>query len=297
MTKHEQVDDFAVRHSLAGEISVISVTWNSAATIGPVLEALPRQAEVIVVDNASSDSTTEVVSRRDTRLIEPGENLGFGRACNLGARLATRPILVFLNPDAVPAPFSLERLAWRLTDDHVGAVLPALSSSIGQVRDTVGHFPSPTFELAQSVGLWKLAKAARIRSGRVVPIQWGFAACLAMRRGVFEEIGGFDPAIFLYGEDMDICHRVGCTGRQVVLDTTVVVDHIGNVSGEQAFAPIEQARLKLAADIRWLCKYHSRTYARATLAMRKMLIALRRKPAARAMHAAVVEYSAIAKRP
>ena len=136
---------------------------------------------------------------------------------------------------------------------------------------------------------------ARIRPGAVVSVQWGFAACLVMRRELFEQIGGFDPTVFLYGEDMDICHRVRCTGRQVILDTTVVVDHIGNASGEQAFVPIEQARLKLAADVRWLRKYHSYSYERVTITIRKMLIALRRKPAARAMHAAVIEHRTMSK--
>lgn len=268
-------------------VSVITVTWNSGNTIGRVIDGVGTDCELIVVDNGSQDETREIV-RGDRRavLIEPGANLGFGAACNLGARTAAGDVLVFLNPDTHPSPSALAALALQLGDRSVGIVLPALSPSIEAVRETVGAFPSPIFVVAQALGLWQFAKRLYIRPGRRLRIPCGFGACMAMRRELFEEVGGFDESIFLYGEDTDLCRRIRDSGHHVVLDTTILVPHRGNASGEQAFDDADRAALVLQANHRFLERFHSRRYADLTFALWRLVLPLRMwaRPDYAAMH-------------
>src|SRR6266699_2869530 len=84
------------------EIGIIIVTYNSAAEIGACLDAALRTgAEIVVVDNASSDGTIAEVARRGVRLIANGSNRGFACAINQGFSALNCPYVVFLNPDAV----------------------------------------------------------------------------------------------------------------------------------------------------------------------------------------------------
>jgi N-acetylglucosaminyl-diphospho-decaprenol L-rhamnosyltransferase len=257
-------------------VSIITVTWNSGDTIEALINAIDERHELIVVDNGSSDATCTIVrSYPRVRLIEPGSNLGFGAGCNLGATVATGSILVLINPDARPEGGAIDALADRVQESSVGVLLPALSSSIEEVRETVSGFPSPLFLVAQAFGIWKVAKRLLVRPRRRMRIPWGLGACMAMRREVFAEIGGFDETIFLYGEDMDLCRRIHDTGRDVILDTRILVSHRGNESGRQAFDPGGRATLVLQANYRFLVRFHSHRYADLTFIIWRFVLPMR----------------------
>src|SRR5215469_12078005 len=84
------------------DIGIIIVTYNSAAEVGPCLDAaIPTSAEIVVVDNASSDATAAEVTRRNVRLISNPENKGFAAAVNQGFAVLNCPYILLLNPDAV----------------------------------------------------------------------------------------------------------------------------------------------------------------------------------------------------
>jgi N-acetylglucosaminyl-diphospho-decaprenol L-rhamnosyltransferase len=258
------------------QISAIVVTWNSAGPLRTLLEGLDNYCETIVVDNSSQDDSAGVAERfPGVKVVRNHENLGFGAACNQGAAFASGDVLVFLNPDVEISPVALQVLTLRLREPCVGAVLPRLSDSMAKVRETVGHEPSVLFELCQSSGLWKLYKALRIRPGKMVAVQWGFAACIALRRNTFDEIQGFDADIFLYGEDMDLCRRIRDCGKVVLLDTTIMAGHVGNHSGGQAFEDSDRIERVLQADYRFMTKFRSARYASRTLKLRTTTIALR----------------------
>lgn len=258
-------------------VSIVTVTWNSAETIGDLLSTIEQRDELIVVDNDSSDATRELVAADShARLIASPVNVGFGAACNLGARDASGDVLVFLNPDTRPSPGAIDALAAGVEAPAVGLLLPALSSSPAEVRDTVSLFPSPLSAVAEAFGLWKLAKRIMIGPGRRVRVPWGFGACMVTRRDVFDALGGFDERIFLYGEDMDLCRRVHDLGYDVILDTNILIDHDGNASGSQAFTPTARALLVLQAEYRFLTEFHTRRYAELTFMLRRLLFPLRR---------------------
>src|SRR4051794_18509221 len=97
-------------------LAVVVVCHDSAGAVGPTLEALSAQLrpddELVVVDNASRDGTRDVVRARapQATVVESAENLGFAGGCHVGARSSRAPLVLLLNPDAVPAPGCLDAL-------------------------------------------------------------------------------------------------------------------------------------------------------------------------------------------
>jgi len=143
---------------------------------------------VIVVDNAGRDRA--VTEPFDVRLVEPGENLGYGGGCNRGASDASGEVLIFLNPDTVVDPGALGRLAETLQDRSIGIAMarlrlldrPELLNSGGNVVHLTG--------LAWAGGYEE--PAASISELREVPYASG--AGLAIRAELFRELGGFTAA-------------------------------------------------------------------------------------------------------
>jgi N-acetylglucosaminyl-diphospho-decaprenol L-rhamnosyltransferase len=226
------------------DLSVIVVTFNSRRHIGACLEALPsaltrHRFEVLVVDNASSDGTPDVVRSTfpDVVLIETGANLGFARANNRGiARASGRHVLV-LNPDTVADPGSLERLVDLLdADETVGIAAPQLLNLDRSDQGTARAFPTPAAALlgrrSPLTRLWpnnpwsRRYLVGRQQSDRqVFPVDWVSGACLMMRRDLARRTGGFDESFFMYWEDADWCRRIKDRGYRVVCEPRAKVVH------------------------------------------------------------------------
>lgn len=256
--------------------SAVIVTWNSASTLAQLLDSLPSSVDTIVVDNGSQDQTVQLAREHpcEPRVFQR-PNLGFGAACNYGAVRASGSTLIFMNPDILPSEDAIAALTKRANAPGVGALIPRLANSHRRARESVGHFPTPMFEVAQNLGLWRLYKFLRVPRSGQMEIDWSWAACIAIPAPVFEQIGGFDDSIFLYGEDMDLCKRVWEAGYKVLIDTGIIVDHVGNTSGEQAFSTEERISLVLSADYRFLTKYHSQRYADLVFRVRRVVLPIR----------------------
>jgi GT2 family glycosyltransferase len=171
---------------------------------------------VIVVDNGG-----DVEAHEGVTLISPGENLGFAGGCNFGARQATGDALVFLNPDTVVAPGALEELVRKLEDPTIGIVSarlrlldqPELLNSAGnEVHVTGISWAGRYGEPAESV--------AELRD-----VAFPTGAAMAIRRELFEELGGFTDELFMYTEDLDLGWRVRLRGLRVVVNPAADVYH------------------------------------------------------------------------
>lgn len=186
-----------------------------------MLGALPADVPTILVDNASNDidMTRRIAHGHRATLLELPTNIGFGCACNLAAERAETEFLLFLNPDCVLEPDALSHLiaATAAYPDAV-AFNPAMRSADG--RD---HFKRGSVLLARD--RWYPRTAPR--SDQVVPVLSG--AALFVRRTAFEEVGGFDPAIFLYHEDDDLSLRLARLG-DLMFVRAAVVRHEGGAS-------------------------------------------------------------------
>jgi GT2 family glycosyltransferase len=191
----------------------------------------PLGHPVVVVDNSGTYTGAHPV-------VRPGENVGFGAACNRGvAALPSSATAVCLhNPDVDLAPDDLMRLHEALlTQPRPGLVAPALQT--GAVIRTAGYrYPNPFRELALA------ARAARApvpapggpqREGHQTEARrtggrgrrFGTAALLVAHRAAFSSVGGFDERLFLYGEDLDLWHRMVVAGRSTGFETDVVAGH------------------------------------------------------------------------
>lgn len=203
-------------------LSAIIATHNSARTLSDCVESLKQEgvADIIVVDNASSDGTSELAKKLDVKIIPNNFNRGFGAACNQGAQAAQGNLFLFLNPDAQVKQGSLARLLSLFAfSDKIGAVgLLLLDSSGRPERDSFGSAVTP----------WSLlARHFYHRRLPANPSAVGFVSggAFAVRAKAFKEAGRFDEQFFMYWEDVDLCRRLKKAGWQVFLDPAAQAIH------------------------------------------------------------------------
>ncbi len=205
-------------------VAIVVVTYQSERSIGDALRSLRNvqdagDAEIIIVDNNSTDRTRELLAEAGSwaRIVHCGDNVGFGRGCNLGASMADAPLILFLNPDALMTASAIKRLADHM-DTHPAAAIagPAIHSADGKYQHA-GRVPTPGRILRAAIGAPARNHHERVVAPNEPPFEttWVSGAALMVRRSVFEELGGFDPRFFLYFEETDLCKRARAAGHQV----------------------------------------------------------------------------------
>jgi len=195
--------------------TVVTVAYHSGAALGRLLDSVEGE-EVVVVDNGG-----DVEQRDAVTVIRPPLNVGFAAGNNLGARRAHGEVLVFLNPDTVVAPGALDELVRPLEDPTIGIVSarlrlldrPELLNSAGNEVHVTG---------IAWAGLYG-EPAETVVDQRDVAFPSG--AAMAIRREVFEELGGFTEELFMYQEDLELGWRVRLLGLRVVVDPGADVYH------------------------------------------------------------------------
>ncbi len=181
--------------------------------LADALESLQAQTvphDVLVVDNASSDGTAELVAERFPRVrtIRNERNLGFGRPLNAAIESVETDVVVLLNNDVVCEPDFLERLLEPLADERVGSVAGVLLQyDAPELVDTAGIELDVTLRSWDQLWNRPVAEIATAR-GPVGPC--GGAA--AFRTSAFRAVGGFDDAFFAYWEDVDLALRLRLAG-------------------------------------------------------------------------------------
>jgi GT2 family glycosyltransferase len=208
-------------------ISVVIVSYDSAAELRRTLPALVGELgdddELIIVDNASHDSSAAVEKELAPRakLVRLDSNTGFASAANAGSREATGDLVVFLNPDAKPLPGWGEAIRRPLAEGRGWGAWQALVVCEDATRvNTVGN-PVHFTGIAWAGG-----------HGRPLPpdpqpaeVVTASGACLAVPIGIWNRLGGFPDAFFLYHEDVDLSMRIRVAGGTVGLEPGAVVDH------------------------------------------------------------------------
>lgn len=219
-------------------VSFILVNFNDRAHLGRSLDAIAEHAagiphETIVVDNASTDNSAEVVTATRTgfTLLRNAENVGFARAMNRGAAASRGEFLALLNTDVFLRPGTLETLLAEFDRyPSTGAVGPALRTPGGGHQVSFGGRRTFGRELLQKLFLNdRQARALRKRRPRR-RVRWVSAAFLLVRRSAFEAVGGFDESFFLYFEDIDLCYRLREECWDVVYLPTAEADHVGGAT-------------------------------------------------------------------
>ncbi|MCX8089448.1 MAG: glycosyltransferase family 2 protein [Verrucomicrobiae bacterium] len=254
-------------------ISVIIVSWNARRHLENCLNSLrahggPLVQEVIVVDNASTDGSPEMVERLfpEVRLIRAGANLGFARANNLGMRHATGSVLALINSDVVVHAHCFERLAQVMeARPDVGMAGPKVLGSDGRVQFTCAVVPTfwnlfcRAFALDRCLGHWRWFAGLEMRhwdyerAGEVGVLSGCF---WLVRRAAVEQVGGLDERFFFYAEDVDWCKRFRDAGWKVLYWPEASVTHFGG--GSSGNAPVRYSIEMLRANLRYWEKHHGR---------------------------------------
>jgi GT2 family glycosyltransferase len=223
------------------EISVVIVTWNSVRDIARCLCALRRaldgrDAEVLVVDNGSSDGTLDAVRAGfpAVRCIAPARNLGFAGGSNRGVAEAGGRVLLLLNPDTEVAPDAVARLVDGLGARRVAAAAPLLLNPDGTLQSAGERFLTPWEYLLRRVLL--LPKPARA-GANPYPTDWASGACLAIRREAWDAVGPLDENYFMYAEDLEWCWRARRAGWEVEVVPAARVTHYKGASTRQNLYP------------------------------------------------------------
>lgn len=227
------------------------VSWNVAALLDDCLRSLPAAlgdlcAEVVVVDNASSDESADVARSHGVRVICNDENVGYARAINQALSGTVAPVILALNPDTVPGPGSLALLVRTLIDgpEDVGLVAPALLNPDGSPQHSVNRFPA----IAPWAFLWFTPRALhRTRLGqrfwlpgvarhdRPTDVDWVIGAVHAIRASAIAGRNPYDERWFMYVEDIELCWWLSQRGWRRRLEPAAQVVHVGNASGAQAW--------------------------------------------------------------
>jgi N-acetylglucosaminyl-diphospho-decaprenol L-rhamnosyltransferase len=200
-------------------VSVVTVAHRSAGELAQLLPALPADADVIVVDTDGSaeGAAATVIERRD--------NPGFGPANNAGVARASADVTVLLNPDIVPPPGAVQRLA-TLAAGREALVVPRLLNADGSIQRSAFALPGKPSALLTAITPGVLRREPwRARAPRIVG--WALAAALAAPTELLRRLGPFDPDAFLFYEDMDLCLRARAAGIPTVLHPEVELTHTG----------------------------------------------------------------------
>jgi len=244
----------------------VVVSWNSAGQLRGCLASLhaaePRPG-IVVVDNASSDGTCDLVRNEfpDVVLLANASNPGFAAATNQGVRAALArgaERILLLNPDAEIAPPALSELERTLgSDPGLGLVAPAIVTGDGSPQAfAFGGDPSLRYLLRRGAG--RLLRRPPLHdwgSPTEVGPDWVTGACILARAEVFRRGVWFDEGYFLYFEDNDWCLRARQAGWGLRRVPTVAARHLGGCS-------LRQNSAARAAYARSLRRFYARHYPR-----------------------------------
>jgi N-acetylglucosaminyl-diphospho-decaprenol L-rhamnosyltransferase len=243
---------------MSAKICAIVVSYDSAGDLDAMLPRLIHpDIDVIVIDNASHDASAGIAEAvRGVRVVRLPVNVGWSRACNLGAGMSQAESLAFVNPDARPSGDDLLRLASRLGND-VAAISPRFVWPDGRAQAFYFRFPgliTGTFCMFPAGQRVDAALGGPVighrcyNNGRQLPrsVDQPGAACLVVSRVAFEERGGFEPALFLFFADTLLHLQIKRAGLRTCVAWDIDVPHA--MSASVRAIPADESVLHLQRD-------------------------------------------------
>lgn len=248
------------------DLSVIIVNYNTKGYLVRTLKSVftsdeKINFEVIVVDNASSDGSSEMVAKKFPKalLIKSSKNIGFGQGNNLGIKEASGKYILLLNPDIklVEKNTFSEMVEWMDGHTEVGVSTCALLNPDGSFQGSGGCFPTLFKVFAWLTFLDDLPLIDRLIKPYHPMHSWSFykgegyfkmsreqdwvtGAFFMTRREVLDQVGLFDNDYFAYVEEVDLCYRVKKAGWQVWYLPSPKVVHFGQVTSSSRYAAVNE---------------------------------------------------------
>jgi GT2 family glycosyltransferase len=265
-------------------VSVVVVSYNTRDILRQCLTRLTAElatvnGEAIVVDNASTDNSADMVASEfpQVRLVRSEVNLGFAAGNNRGFAFARGRYLVLLNPDAFLGGGALARaLSHMERSPHVGLAGGRLQDPAGRLQPSGRLFPSLLNEALVTSGLAARFPRSRLfgrfdrtwaEPAEAAQVDWVPGAFTIIRGRALGETGGFDERFFLYYEEVDLCRRMTQAGYEVWYWPDIVVTHIGGASSktvkahEFSSAGSQLTLWRLRSALLYYRKHHGRLAA------------------------------------
>lgn len=237
--------------SVQPALSIVVVTWNAKRVALECLDSLCKlqsstPSEIIVVDNASTDGTPEAINAGFPRvqLIRNQSNLGFAKANNAGIAASKAKYICLLNSDVVvPAGCFETMLTYMEHNPDIGVLGPKMISPNGGVGQSVARFPTVWNSLCCALAFHRVFRQSEALGGymmegfpydRIEDVEVLTGWFWMVRRAALEQVGGLDERFFMYGEDIDWCHRFHNAGWRVVFYPEAQALHYAAASSAQA---------------------------------------------------------------
>lgn len=220
---------------MSSEVTVCIVAYNSALVLPDCLASIPLSCKIMLYDNASKDNSIDVALRLrpDTEVIRGDVNLGFGGGHNRLLSRVTTPFALVLNPDTVLSPLAISQFV-NVAQLNPNAAIIGAAHTDGEGHIQPSHKADYTY-----YSRWARLHRPDLLPAHIKPIKYWPAiqghACVDMvsgaamflRMSLFKGMGFFDPKIFLFFEDDDICARVRQAGFNVLYDSNILITHLG----------------------------------------------------------------------
>ncbi|HJW27806.1 MAG TPA: glycosyltransferase family 2 protein, partial [Saprospiraceae bacterium] len=231
------------------DVSIITVGTNEMHWLRPCLQSVFEQTrgiafEMIVVDNASSDGTGEMLSREfpQVKVLRNDRNLGFAASNNKAILISSGRYILLLNPDTRILNGAIqETVAFMDSHSRAGLVGCKLKYPDGRFQPTAYSFPTVWNMFAEAIFLYKVFPKTKLFGSyhlsyldydSDVEVDWLIGAYFLIRREVTQKIGILDEQFFMYTEDTDYCYRIKQAGYEVWFTSKAEVEHYyGGFSG------------------------------------------------------------------
>ncbi|MBN1129342.1 MAG: glycosyltransferase family 2 protein [Chitinispirillaceae bacterium] len=260
-------------------LSIVIVNWNSAAYLKKCLASIYRETrdvtfEIVVIDNASFDGCDRLINDEfpDVTFIQLQENTGFAHANNAGAAVAGGSVLCFLNPDTELLGNALKTACDALIAADAGAAgCRLLNSDLSLQTSCVMPFPTIMNQILDLEWLkmktprwrcWGISALFAKNTATNPEVEAVSGACMVVRRGVFEDVGGFDEEYFMYSEDVDLCYKMHREGLRTIYCPAAEIVHHGGGSTQGKTPGLFSTAMMREALYRYFEKHRSRGYAR-----------------------------------
>ena len=229
-------------------VSVAVVTFNTRNYLRACLDSVLAEApgEVVVVDNASTDGTQDMVRteyRHVVKLLANTDNYGYGAAANQAIKSCRGDYVLLMNGDAMLTPGAIRALSACMDRHPEAAVVgPLLRHADGSLQQSCFPFPGTLgwfLENEPMAWLLRCLPLGRQRFLCLTPptvdcvVPWVLGAALLLRRTAFEAVGGFDESYFMYFEEVDLCLRLRAVQSQVHFTPSATVLHVRGASTSQ----------------------------------------------------------------
>lgn len=253
------------------KVSAVIVVWNAMKYVVECLESLASCCadsctEVIVVDNASSDGTPELIESRFpwVKLVRNHDNLGFAKANNIGIAMASGQYLCLVNSDVkfVHDCFT-PMVAYMDGHPDVAMLGPKMLGPDGTVARSTMRFPTLWNSFCRALGLDSVFKRSRTFAGqlmsdfshdRTADAQVLNGWFWMVRRSALDRVGLLDERFFMYGEDIDWCYRFHRAGHRIVFFAGAEAIHYGGASSSSA--PVRFYVEMQRANLQYWRKHH-----------------------------------------